>query len=64
MPIFRIKYIEYQAVSLIRPQPNCALTSYAMSGDEEKARAAGCSGYLTKPIDIGSFLKAIDQYLR
>ena len=44
--------------------PIVALTSYARSGDEEKARAAGCSGYLTKPIDIRSFLKEIDQYLR
>ena len=44
--------------------PIVALTSYAMSGDEKKARAAGCSGYLTKPINTRSFLKEIDQYLK
>ena len=40
-----------------------ALTSYAMQGDEEKARAAGCAGYISKPIDTRSFLDIVGQFL-
>jgi two-component system, cell cycle response regulator DivK len=40
-----------------------ALTAYAMKGDEDKALASGCDGYITKPIDTRSFTELIDSYL-
>jgi CheY-like chemotaxis protein len=43
--------------------PVVALSSYAMLGDEEKAREVGCADYITKPIDTRSFLTTINQYL-
>jgi len=42
--------------------PIVALTSYAMQGDEEKALAAGCTGYIPKPIDTRAFLETIGSY--
>lgn len=44
--------------------PIVALTAHAMKGDEEKARAAGCVGYITKPIDTRSFYKTIEEFVR
>ena len=40
-----------------------ALTAYAMKGDDEKARAAGCDGYITKPIDTRTLPTQIQGYL-
>jgi len=42
--------------------PIVAVTSYAMSGDREKALSAGCNGYIEKPIDPDTFLAQIDKY--
>ncbi len=42
--------------------PVIALTSYAMQGDEKKALEAGCSGYISKPIDTRSFLEILPEF--
>jgi len=47
-----------------RDIPVLAVTSYAMKGDETKALEAGCSGYVTKPIDKTVFLEAVAKALK
>jgi two-component system, cell cycle response regulator len=47
----------------LRDIPVVALTSYAMQGDEQKALAAGCTGYIPKPIDTRNFIRAIEGFL-
>ena len=41
-----------------------ALTAHAMKGDRDQALAAGCDGYITKPINIKEFAKTIRQFLQ
>lgn len=43
--------------------PIIAVTANAMSGDRENYLAAGCDGYISKPIDIDTFVDDILQYL-
>jgi len=43
--------------------PVVALTAHAMSGDEARLIAAGCAGYISKPIDVHQFKTDVAQYL-
>jgi two-component system cell cycle response regulator DivK len=59
----------YDATRQIKSDPNLqsipivAVSSFAMKGDEEKARAAGCDHYVTKPYSPIQFLKMIRGYV-
>jgi len=58
-----------QAIALLkidattRAIPIIALTALAMKGDEERIRAAGCDGYIAKPIRYQEFLATIASQL-
>jgi two-component system cell cycle response regulator DivK len=47
----------------LRSIPIIAVTSYALSGEEQKARAAGCDEYVPKPYSPRQLLAKIRQYL-
>jgi two-component system cell cycle response regulator DivK len=46
-----------------RAIPVIALTALAMKGDEERIRAAGCDGYIAKPMRYQDFLKTVAEQL-
>ncbi|MEL6258813.1 MAG: response regulator [Pseudomonadota bacterium] len=43
--------------------PVLAVTAFAMRTDEERVREAGCEGYLSKPIQIKSFMQAVNDLI-
>jgi two-component system cell cycle response regulator DivK len=47
----------------LRQIPIIAVTSYALSGDDVKAREAGCDAYVTKPFSPRALLAKIREYL-
>jgi len=59
----------YAVASQLRTNPDLAdipivaVTSYAMAGDREKAIAAGCNGYIEKPINPDTFMQQVEQHL-
>jgi two-component system, cell cycle response regulator DivK len=52
-----------KAIPDLADLPVIAFTAFAMPGDEQRFRAAGCDGYLTKPIDVHSFAATVRSYL-
>ena len=54
---------QIKSIAELKTVPIIAVTSYALSGDEAKARAAGCDGYIAKPFSPRELLAKIRKYL-
>lgn len=60
----------YEVVRRLKSQPATAaipvvaVTSYAMAGDREAILAAGCHGYVEKPIDPDTFVATVTAFLK
>jgi two-component system, cell cycle response regulator DivK len=52
-----------KADPVLRKIPVIAVTSYALSGDEAEARAAGCEGYIAKPFSPRVILAKVREFL-
>ncbi|HII81356.1 MAG TPA: response regulator [Methanosarcina sp.] len=54
---------EIKKLPEVNRTPVIALTAHAMEGDEDRFLKAGCSGYISKPIDIGRFQSVLDSFM-
>lgn len=54
---------QIRSIENLRHIPVIAMTSYAMAGDREKLLAAGCTGYIEKPIDPETVMAEVEQIL-
>jgi len=59
----------YEATRILKSRPETAhitivaVTAHAMDDEREQAAAAGCDGYIVKPIDTRTFARQVRQYL-
>ncbi len=56
-----IKWLKEDAE--LRSIPVIAVTAFAMKGDEEKIRRAGCEDYVSKPIAVTKFVETVRRFL-
>ncbi len=52
-----------RTIAHIADVPVVALTANAMQGDREMILEAGCDGYISKPIDVDTFVEEVQRYL-
>jgi CheY-like chemotaxis protein len=54
---------EMKATAGMEEVPILALTAHAMRGDRDRFLEAGCDGYISKPIDVKTFIPSIRRFL-
>lgn len=55
---------ELKADPATRHIPVVAVTAHSMVKDRERILAAGCEGYVTKPIDVATFVAEVERFIR
>ncbi len=55
---------QLKAIPKLRDVPVIAITANVLRGDRERTLAAGCDGYIQKPIDVDALPQQISRYLK